>query len=299
MFGRLPVVASAANTSMPHILVVEDEEHLAIGIKYNLESEGFTVTTVGNGQAALEAVAATDAPVELVVLDLMLPGMSGYAVCEAIRAQGSDMPVVMLTARTLVEDRIRGFDAGTDVYLQKPFDLDELLSIVRNLLARRSRNSRTRPTAIDRPAAAERPATLERPAAEEDEAAATGDVYRFGNAEVNFDTWEARSGDKPVRLTNLEMKLLRYLVEHEGTVLSRSDLLKRVWGMARAPATRTVDTFMLNLRKYFEADPARPVHFLSVRGMGYRFVKGKPASQPASAAEEGGGGDAGVGAPQE
>ena len=133
----------------------------------------------------------------------------------------------------------------------------------------------------------------------EDEAAGAANVYRFGNAEVNFDTWEARSGNKPVRLTNLEMKLLRYLVEHEGTVSSRSDLLKRVWGMARAPATRTVDTFMLNLRKYFETDPARPVHFLSVRGMGYRFVKGKPETKPASPAEKGGGGDAGVGATEE
>jgi two-component system alkaline phosphatase synthesis response regulator PhoP len=272
---------------MPHILVVEDEEHLAIGIKYNLEAEGFRVTTVGNGQAALAAVAATDEPVELVVLDLMLPGMSGYAVCEAIRGQGSDMPVVMLTARTLVEDRIRGFDAGTDVYLQKPFDLDELLSIVRNLLARRGRHGRARPVA------------MERAAPEQDDAAVAASVYRFGNAEVNFDTWEARSGDKPVRLTNLEMKLLRYLVEHEGTVSSRSDLLKRVWGMARAPATRTVDTFMLNLRKYFEADPARPVHFLSVRGMGYRFVKDNPTANPSSPTEESGGGDAGVGAPQE
>ena len=280
---------------MPHILVVEDEEHLAIGIKYNLEAEGFTVTTAGNGQAALAAVAAPDAPVDLVVLDLMLPGMSGYAVCEAIREQGSDMPVVMLTARTLVEDRIRGFDAGTDVYLQKPFDLDELLSIVRNLLARRTRHGRTRPTAIDRPGAAERALPVD------DEAALAAGVYRFGNAEVNFDTWEARSGEKPVRLTNLEMKLLRYLVEHEGTVSSRSDLLKRVWGMARAPATRTVDTFMLNLRKYFEVDPARPVHFLSVRGMGYRFVKDRPAVKdtPASPTEEGGGGGTGVGTSQE
>jgi len=292
---RLPVVASAASTPMPHILVVEDEEHLAIGIKYNLEAEGFRVTTVGNGQAALAAVAAPDAPVDLIVLDLMLPGMSGYAVCEAIREQGSDMPVVMLTARTLVEDRIRGFDAGTDVYLQKPFDLDELLSIVRNLLARRGRNGRTRPTAIDRPAATEQAVPVD------DEAALTAGIYRFGNAEVNFDTWEARSGEKPVRLTNLEMKLLRYLVEHEGTVSSRSDLLKRVWGMARAPATRTVDTFMLNLRKYFEVDPARPVHFLSVRGMGYRFVKDKQAvkDKAASPAEERGGGGTGVGASQE
>jgi two-component system alkaline phosphatase synthesis response regulator PhoP len=269
---------------MPHILVVEDEQHLAIGIKYNLEAEGFTVTTAGDGQTALAAVAASAPgpdgrepaapPIDLVVLDLMLPGMSGYAVCEAIREQGSDLPIVMLSARTLVEDRIRGFDAGTDVYLQKPFDLDELLSVVRNLLARRRRQSRPR-TATEPVGAA--------------------NVYRFGDAEVNFDTWEARRGDKPVRLTTLEMKLLKYLVEHEGTVSSRSDLLKRVWGMARAPATRTVDTFMLNLRKYFEADPARPVHFLSVRGMGYRFVREKPASPP----EEGGGGTAGVGGAQE
>jgi len=233
---------------MPHILVVEDEEHLAFGIKFNLEAEGFRVTTAGDGQAALNAVAAEESPVELVVLDLMLPGMSGYAVCEAIRGQKNDVPIVMLTARTLVEDRIRGFDAGTDVYLQKPFDLDELISIVRNLLGRRSRGGRQPP------------------------AAAEPNVYRFGAAEVNFDTWEACSKGQPVRLTNLEMKLLKYLVEHEGKVVSRNELLERVWGMAKPPATRTIDTFMLNLRKYFEEDPSHPAHFLSVRGTGYRFV---------------------------
>ncbi|NBX29299.1 DNA-binding response regulator [bacterium] len=235
---------------MPHILVVEDEEHLAFGIKYNLESEGYAVSTAGDGQAALQRLEAGDTPVDLVVLDLMLPGMSGYAVCEAIRARGSDVPVVMLTARTLVEDRIRGFDAGTDVYLQKPFDLDELMSIVRNLLARRGRGDRTLA-----------------------EAAPKANVCRFGSAEVNFDSWEASSRGQPVRLTNLEMKLLRYLVEHEGSVVSREELLKNVWGLTRAPATRTIDTFMLNLRKYFEADPSKPVHFLSVRGTGYRFVR--------------------------
>jgi two-component system alkaline phosphatase synthesis response regulator PhoP len=235
---------------MPHILVVEDEEHLAFGIKYNLESEGYAVSTAGDGQAALELLEAGDSPVDLVVLDLMLPGMSGYAVCEAIRARGSDVPVVMLTARTLVEDRIRGFDAGTDVYLQKPFDLDELISIVRNLLVRRGRGDRTAP-----------------------EAAPKANVYRFGSAEVNFDSWEASSRGQPVRLTNLEMKLLRYLVEHEGSVVSREELLKNVWGLTRAPATRTIDTFILNLRKYFEADSSKPVHFLSVRGAGYRFVR--------------------------
>jgi two-component system OmpR family response regulator len=259
---------------MPHILVVEDEQHLAFGIKFNLEAEGYEVSVAGDGPSALEMLAQPTPPIDLLVLDLMLPGMSGYAVCETLRGRGAALPVVMLTARTLVEDRIRGFDSGADVYLQKPFDLDELMSIVRNLLARRSRAARP-------PAAAETAGPAKPPA-----------VYRFGNAEVNFDTWEARSGDRPVRLTNLEMKLLRYLVEHEGTVTSRSDLLRRVWGMARVPATRTVDTFMLNLRKYFEADPSRPVHFLSVRGMGYRFVRDRAAS----AAEKPGGGDGGVGA---
>ncbi len=249
-----PSIPSASGHSMPHILVVEDEEHLAIGIKFNLEAEGFTVRTVGDGQAALTFLNSAEESVDLVVLDLMLPGMSGYAVCSAIRAQGDSVPIVMLTARTLVEDRIRGFDAGTDVYLQKPFDLDELISIVRNLVARRGRASRTHATTAEAT-----PPT-------------TADVYRFGAAEVNFDTWEACFQSQTVRLTNLEMKLLRYLVEHEGKVVSRDELLTRVWGMAKAPATRTIDTFMLNLRKYFEADPSHPVHFLSVRGMGYRFV---------------------------
>jgi two-component system alkaline phosphatase synthesis response regulator PhoP len=239
---------------MSHILVVEDEEHLAFGIKFNLEAEGYRVTTAGDGQAALTALAQPTPVVDLVVLDLMLPGMSGYAVCEAIRGQNNPLPIVMLTARTLVEDRIRGFDAGTDVYLQKPFDLEELMSIIRNLLARRART--------------------ERPAGNGAADAGSRDaVYRFGGCEVNFDSWESAARGTPVRLTNLEMKLLRYLVEHEGVVVSREELLKNVWGMTRAPATRTVDTFMLNLRKYFEENPSQPVHFLSVRGTGYRFVK--------------------------
>jgi two-component system OmpR family response regulator len=238
---------------MSHILVVEDEEHLAFGIKFNLEAEGHAVTVAGDGQAALERMESAAPPVDLVVLDIMLPGMNGYAVCEAIRAAGNDLPVVMLTARTLVEDRIRGFDAGTDIYLQKPFDLEELLSVVRNLLARRSR--------------------VDRGVAPGNGGGSSPDaIYRFGAAEVNFASWEVLVRGEPVRLTSLEMKLLKYLVDHEGKVVPRKDLLEKVWGLTRAPATRTVDTFMLALRKYFEADPSKPVHFLSVRGTGYRFV---------------------------
>lgn len=277
---------------MPRILVVEDEDHLAIGIKFNLEAEGFEVETAADGQSALAALSAGSTPFDLVILDIMLPGMSGYAVCEAVRRQGNEVPVVMLTARTLVEDRIRGFDAGTDVYLQKPFDLDELISIVRRLTSRRGPATRMAATPASAPIP---PALVEGTAAppplppvstQSSAPASTPAIYRFGAAEVNFDTWEARAQGGPVRLTNLEMKLLRYLVDHEGKVVSRNELLERVWGMARPPATRTIDTFMLNLRKYFEGDPSKPVHFLSVRGMGYRFVGRHKATEPAPAAAE-------------
>jgi len=235
---------------MDHILIVEDEEHLAVGIKYNLEAEGYLVTTVGEGPAALALFQENPAAIDLIILDLMLPGMSGYAVCETIRAQGHSTPILMLSARTLVEDRIRGFDVGTDLYLQKPFDLEELISIVRNLLARRQRA----------------------PAAASGESRPNGTVYRFGRAVVNFDTYQVTVADEPRRLTALEMKLLRYFVEHEGSVVTRSELLEHVWEMSHETTTRTVDNFIVNLRKYFEIDPAEPKHFLSVRGAGYRFV---------------------------
>lgn len=234
---------------MKHILVVEDEEHLAIGIKYNLEAEGYLVTTVGDGREAVELVEQDGDDIDLVILDLMLPGMNGYAVCEALRDAGHEMPVLILSARTLAEDRTRGFDVGADQYLMKPFDLDELLSRAKNLLARRARQQ-------DQPLAA-----------------SPGDsTYEFGDAHVNFDTFEVQVGEETLRLTTTEMKLLRYFVEHESRVVSRNELLEHVWGFSNMPTTRTVDNFIMRLRKYFEKDPANPRHFLSVRGAGYRFV---------------------------
>src|SRR4051812_24316968 len=175
---------------MKHILVVEDEAHLAIGIKYNLEAEGFLVTTVGDGPAALELYGQNPSAIDLIILDLMLPGMSGYAVCKSIREQGGDLPILMLSARTLTEDRIRGFDAGTDVYVQKPFDLEELLSIVRNLLARRLRETA-------------QPGTAEAPHRSEP---AGGTAYQFagGRVDVNFDTYQVSVDGHSVRLTALE-----------------------------------------------------------------------------------------------
>jgi two-component system, OmpR family, alkaline phosphatase synthesis response regulator PhoP len=234
---------------MKHILVVEDEAHLAIGIKYNLEAEGHDVSTVGDGPSALKIVQEDPRGVDLVILDLMLPGMSGYAVCEALREKGNHVPILILSARTLVEDRIRGYDVGADQYLQKPFDLEELLSMVRNLLSRRSRTP---------------------PLSTKD----VGPDYEFdgGRVKVNFDTFEVIVAGQSLRLTSTEMKLLRYFVENEGKVVTRSELLEQVWGLTHTPTTRTVDNFIVNLRKYFEQNPAKPKHFLSVRGTGYRFV---------------------------
>ncbi|MCC7086818.1 MAG: response regulator transcription factor [Pirellulales bacterium] len=244
---------------MKHILVVEDEQHLAIGIKYNLEAEGYLVTAVADGPAALKFYEDNTRSIDLIVLDLMLPGMSGYAVCETLRQQGSDVPILMLSARTLTEDRIRGFDAGTDVYVQKPFDLEELLSIVRNLLTRRRRNSALTPSVSEEV---------------EGEQSIDGKEYRFdrGRVVVNFDTYQVTVDGHSVRLTALEMKLLQYFIEHEGSVVTRAELLENVWGMSHCPTTRTVDNFIVNLRKYFEVDQTQPRHFLSIRGIGYRFV---------------------------
>jgi len=231
-----------------HILVVEDEEHLATGIKYNLDAEGYRVTTVGDGPSALRII-DEDHDVDLVILDLMLPGMSGYAVCETLRATDKNLPVLILSARTLTEDRTRGFDVGANQYLTKPFDLDEFLSRVKNLLALHNRDVEH--------------------ASEQPEPAA---AFEFGNARINFDTFEVTVADEPVRMTQLEMTLLRYFVEHEGRVIPRHELLENVWAMPGNLSTRAPDQFIRRLRKTFEPDPAQPRHFLTIRDAGYRFV---------------------------
>lgn len=228
-----------------HILIVEDEAHMAFGLKFNLESEGHQVSVAADGPSALTLFERQPGDIHLVILDLMLPGMSGYAVCDTLRTNGSDVPILMLSARTLPEDRIRGYDMGANQYLQKPFELDELLAMVRNLLGR-----------------SRRPADVPRVA----------DSYRFGDARVNFDTFEASVGDQEIQLTPMEMSLLRYFIDNEGRVISRNELVERVWRQPYIETTRTVDNFVMRLRRYFEPDPANPRHFLSVRGAGYRFV---------------------------
>jgi two-component system, OmpR family, alkaline phosphatase synthesis response regulator PhoP len=239
----------------PRILIVEDERHIGLPLKFNCEAEGYDVSLVEDGPSALKALERDPAAFDLMILDLMLPQMSGYTVLERLRALKVYVPVLILSARTLSEDRIRGFDAGADQYMTKPFELSELLTRVRGLLTRHAQV---------------RGATVEtRPDVE---------IYTFNDATIDFARYEVTVRGEPRSLTSLEMKLLRYFIENEGIVLTRNQLLDNVWGIDSSSTARTVDNFLARLRQHFELDPANPRHFLSVRGVGYRFV-----AQPNSA----------------
>ena len=231
---------------MSHILVVDDESHLAVGIKFNLEAEGYTVTVASNGPMALQIASDDTAPVDLIVLDLMLPGMSGYEVCEQLREAGKQMPVLMLSARTLSEDRSRGFDVGANQYMVKPFELAELISRIKNLLGQANRGS---------------------------QGAKEIGSYEFADAKINFDTYEVTVGKKSGRLTQLQIKALKYFAQNEGKVITRHQLLEDVWDLPGHVTTRAPDQILRQLRKTFEPNPSKPVHFLTIRDAGYRFVK--------------------------
>lgn len=233
----------------PHILVVEDEQHLAIGIKYNLEAEGYHVTTASDGPSALAVAEDLSRPVSLVILDLMLPGMSGYAVCERIRSQNREVPILILSARTLSEDRTRGFDVGADQYMMKPFDLDELLSRVKNLLAAHQRRADSEPAKRTAPTR-----------------------YQIGSARIDFERFEVEHDEQTTRLTQQEVRLLQYFIENEGRVVPRGELLEKVWELPPTVNTRAPDQFIRRLRKIFEPEPARPRYFKTVRDVGYQFV---------------------------
>lgn len=231
-----------------HILVVEDERHLATGIQYNLIAEGYQVTTVGDGPSALRILQDEATHIDLLVLDLMLPGMSGYAVCEKVRSNDRSLPILMLSARTLAEDRTRGFDVGANQYLTKPFDLDEFLSRIKNLLTFHGGAASSPVTRVD--------------------------AFEFGGNRVDFEQFQVTVQGQAVRMTQLEFTLLRYFVENEGRVIPRAELLKEVWGMPWSINTRAPDQFIMRLRKIFEPEPTNPKYFLTIRDAGYRFVAG-------------------------
>lgn len=239
-----------AGIVMPHILVVEDEEHLATGIKFNLEAEGYDVTHAADGLSALEMFEEDKPGVNLVILDLMLPGMSGYTVCETIRENGFQIPVLMLSARTLAEDRTRGFDVGADQYLTKPFELDELLSRVNRLL--------------------QTSGTVER--------VKRSNSFRFANVTVMFDKLQVTVGEEVHQLTALEMKLLEFFIRNENRVISRRELLEKVWERSGQLHTRAPDQFIRRLRKIIEPNPSEPRYLVTIRDAGYRFSSTGDAS---------------------
>jgi DNA-binding response OmpR family regulator len=233
---------------MSRILVVEDEAHLAEGLRFNLTAEGHEVEIAKDGGEASRRLADPSAGLELVLLDLMLPEMNGFEVLRRARAAGNFVPILILTAKGDTQDLVRGLEEGADDYLTKPFRLDELLARVRGLLRRR----RWSQLATD----GEAPRTV-----------AIGDVT------LHFDRFELSSPRETVTLTTREMGLLRALLEREGAAVTRGELLEEVWGLRPDTKTRVVDSFIVRLRRYIEPDPSRPRHIVSVRGHGYRLLR--------------------------
>jgi len=226
-----------------HILVVEDNPDLAFGLRTNLEFEGYQVSLAGDGPAGLVRARNTDP--DLMILDLMLPGMDGYQVLRTLRQEGFPKPVLLLTARGEEADKVRGFRLGADDYVTKPFGLLELLARVEALL-RRAGGASTGPTEPD--------------------------IVRFAEVEVDPVSRQVHRAGEPVALTPKEFDLLLALIRHRGAVVSRLDLQREVWGHRADVITRTVDTHVAELRRKLERDPAAPIHILTVRKAGYRFA---------------------------
>jgi DNA-binding response OmpR family regulator len=229
---------------MSRILIVEDEEHLASGLRFNLEAEGYEVDVLDNGEAAIDGLRETPHRFDLVVLDVMLPGKDGFAVVSELRQAGRFVPVLMLTARNRAEDVLHGFTAGADDYLPKPFELPILLARIKGLL-RRTEWMRRAPETKDR--------------------------FLFAGKVIDFDKLELRAGGATAPLTLMEANLLRYLIQHEGKAVSRKEMLEQVWGVREDTDTRAIDNFIVRLRRYIEKEPANPRHLTTVRGVGYRF----------------------------
>ncbi|MEO8370883.1 MAG: response regulator transcription factor [Candidatus Solibacter sp.] len=243
---------------MNRILVVEDELHLAEGLRFNLEAEGYLVDVVDTGEAALERLLPVADRFDVVVLDIMLPGKDGFSVMRELRHAGQFIPTLMLTARGHAEDILQGFEAGADDYLTKPFELAILIARIRGLLRRRQWMAASQPA----PAAA--------PPAQ------APDTFTFGDKSVHFDLLELHVRDQVFPLTLMEANLLRFLIGREGKPVPRKTMLEEVWGLHEDTDTRAIDNFIVRLRRYVEDDPTKPRHLLTVRGVGYRFLAAPP-----------------------
>ena len=226
-----------------HILIVDDEEHLADALAHNLQFEGFSTTVAYDGEEGLGL--ARTIQFDLVILDVMMPKLDGLEVCRRLRATGSRVPILFLTAKAADADRLLGLKVGADDYVAKPFLLEELILRIHGVFRRQEWYST---------------------------APADQEIYRFGDNEVNFLTYEATTGGRTVSLTEKECMLMKLLVERRNQVVSREEILERVWGYRFSTSSRTIDNFIVRLRRYFEADPKDPQYIHSVRGVGYRFT---------------------------
>lgn len=251
--------------SRPALLLVEDEEHLAQGLIFNLQADGYDVHHAADGESALEWLLKDKQKADVVLLDVMLPGKDGFAVAQELRAAENFVPILMLTARGRPEDVLRGFNAGVDDYLTKPFELSILLARIKSLLRRMqwqaSQGDGAQPDATGNA----------------EVAVPVGANYSFAGRTVDFANLEIRALGKAVRLTLMEMGLLRYLVEHPNRVVSRKEILEKVWRVHEDTDTRAIDNFIVRLRRYIEQDPSRPEHLVTVRGVGYKFLPEIPA----------------------
>jgi two-component system, OmpR family, alkaline phosphatase synthesis response regulator PhoP len=228
-----------------NILIVEDEEHLQEALKLNLEMEGYEVSAAADGVAALKAV--EQEYFDLILLDIMLPELDGMSVLETIRIKGLETPILILSAKTSSEERVMGLKKGADDYLSKPFNLEELLLRVDKLIAKNKKLQ---------------------------DKDSVGDEYSFGNNKIDFKAQIANTFDsKTIELSKKEAMLLKLLIENKNNVVTREKILQAVWGYNVFPTTRTIDNFILNFRKYFEADSRQPKYFFSVRGVGYKYAE--------------------------
>jgi len=244
---------------MSRVLVVEDEAHLAEGLRFNLEEEGYVAEVVGDGEAATEKLLGRKEAFDVVVLDIMLPGKDGFSVVSELRAARNFVPVLMLTARGRPEDVLKGFASGADDYLAKPFDLSILLARLQGLLRRSVWLRGGQAGSLT--GVAGNGGTVE-----------DFGRYSFAGKTIDFGALELRSHGGTIHLTLMESELLRHLVKNDGKIVSRKQILEEVWNLHEDTDTRAIDNFIVRLRRYIEDDPAQPRHLLTVRGVGYRFV---------------------------
>ncbi|NNF35111.1 MAG: response regulator transcription factor [Saprospiraceae bacterium] len=225
---------------MKTILIIEDDISILRGLKDNLEYEEYNVLTELDGNKGLAL--AQEKQIDLILLDIMLPGMNGYEICRRLKKEKPEIPIIMITARGSEMDKVSGLDIGADDYVTKPFSIPELLARIRAVFRRI------------------------------DSVNTDNETYSFGNVTIDFKKFLAFKNNKEIKLTSKEFAIMEYFIHHEGEAVHRHDLLHEVWGFDAMPTTRTVDNFILDLRKKLETNPSQPKHIISIRGVGYRFI---------------------------